>query len=144
VPCAFTIAALIPDVPPVDPAAVDVMESTLRRAAPDLRRLNDTESTIVWQGTMLSRGLAQAIPISVTLYKAARRVRIQPLTHDLAASQFAVLDDGILSALRASVVSRHRPDVERPPRVRGDGEPGADWPAWLPPPGYETRGTRSG
>jgi hypothetical protein len=109
-PCIFCIAALAVAAGTFLPALLDNAETELRKLAPDLKRLVDTESVAQWRGEFgftASEGGRKRAAASVTVYRPSGRTRIQVLTHDLAAADVALLEETIAGAMGARIVSRH-------------------------------------
>lgn len=128
--CTFCIVALKPSTDDVEPFVKETLASPAK--------VLDTETVSLWRGS--SNALERRIPVSITLYKAPRRCRVQVLGHELSTEERTRLEDAVAASLQATVVSRHTPSggqpVPSPLQEAVQGQTGA-WPAWLPPPGFE-------
>lgn len=136
-PCIFCIAAIAIIASAIVPALVDSMGAQLRTASKDLRKVIDTDETVMWSGTFSFTGAdrrTKTAGANVTIYKASKRARIQAATHDLSREDAAALQDTIAKLLGATIVSRHdgrEPglpasalDSERPQKVSEQGRGG--------------------
>jgi hypothetical protein len=132
VSCTFCIVAL--------PPAMENLEPLVKKALalPPPVKVLDTETVSFWRGS--STALGRSVPITITLYKAARRCRIQLISHELSEEERTRLEDAITTTLKATVVSRHAASgahpVPSPLQAAVEHRTGS-WPAWLPPPGFE-------
>lgn len=108
-PCIVCMAALGVAAAIVAPALVDSLDDSLRSAAADLRRVHQSGSVVLWSGTFsfeAGDGRTRQAGANIWLYKAAGRVRIQVLTHELAHDDVHRLQDTIARALDARILSR--------------------------------------
>ena len=137
-PGRFSIAALPIGLGPPQ-SLTGLVARQLRDAADDLNQVIESEAAVMWTGTFAFQAAQVRLraPAKVTLYKASRRVRIQPLSHTSEAEELDALEDAISRLLGATTVSRHDEgktlakdssvDLSTP------SKPGY-WPAWLAPP----------
>jgi hypothetical protein len=109
VPCFFCICAIGIAATLIVPALVDRLDSQLRTAAEDLRKVKETSSMVMWTGTfafVTPAGIRKQAATKVTIYKASKRARIQVLTHELPHDEVHCLQDVIANLLEATVVDR--------------------------------------
>ncbi len=81
----------------------------------------------------------KSVDLTITLYKAARRVRVQTMSHDLSDEERNRLKDAIVHALKGNLVSRHSRSVAQrlPSPLESSAGGRGYWPSWLQPPGFE-------
>lgn len=105
-PCIFCIAVLTLIAGALASEQLDEIESRLEKTAKDrkVRRSVDTGSVAKFELTV--RVASKDVPVSVTVYKDHKRVRLQILTHDLTPEQIAELEDDLARALGADIVDR--------------------------------------
>jgi hypothetical protein len=109
-PCIFCIAAIAVIAATIVPALIDSMTDQLRTSSKDLRKVVDTEETVMWSGTFnftAADRRPKAARANVTVYKGSKRVRIQAATHDISGDDSVALEDAIARLLGATIVSRH-------------------------------------
>lgn len=138
-PCTFSIAALPAAALDTDDPLVASLDDQLQRAAPDLRRIINTDGSVMWTGTFAFQSpdnRAKRARTNVTIYKASKRVRIQPAVHDVSPDEAGALEDLIASLLGATIVSRHQARESsmgvKSHQLREEPPPGW-WKAWIPP-----------
>lgn len=108
-PCILCVAVLGVAAAVVAPALVENLDETLRSAAADLRRVRESSSVVLWTGTfsfVAVDGQVRAAAANVTVYKQAKRARIQVRTHALAHEDVHRLQDRVADLLGATIVSR--------------------------------------
>jgi len=135
--CVFCIVAVLPSSGPDDTRAPT--ESSLGSAGLGLVRALDTESVALWRGRLATGG--PSVAVTVTLYKHARRLRAQIMSHELSDKAQERLEDVIVRAVEGNLVSRHSPSggSHRVPSSLERLVPHGDyWPSWLPPPGFDS------
>jgi hypothetical protein len=116
-----------------------LVASKLGSGGASLTRALDTESVELWRGRLATGG--PPVAVTLTLYKAARRVRAQIMSHELTDEEQGRLEDAIVRAVSGTLVSRHSPSAgaHRVPSSLERLVPRGDyWPSWLPPPGFES------
>ncbi len=130
--CTFCIAALTVADASITPILADGMEKRLSTAARDLRRIIDTDGSVMWTATFFGH-----VSASVTVYKASKRARIQARAHNLSAEEASALEDAMARLLGATIVSRHHapdsPGWAGPPDSAASDPETPWWKAWLPP-----------
>lgn len=98
-------------------AVLDQMRSKLDGLATDgVRETQSTSSTVVLELSVPVPRLAgrrevagkppEAVPVAVTVYKRARRVRVQVLTHDVTRREAEAVEDAVAKALGMTVAHR--------------------------------------
>lgn len=136
--CVFCIVAVPPSSGRDDPGLL--LDSKLGSGGVGLTRALDTESVGLWRGRLAAGG--PPVSVTITLYKHARRVRAQIITHELSNVDQGRLEDAIVRMVNGNLVSRHSPSggSHRVPSSLERLVPHGDyWPSWLPPPGFESQ-----
>lgn len=130
--CTFCIVALQPAMNDVETMVKEAL------ALPPCVKVLDTETVSFWRGS--STAVGRSVPITITLYKAARRCRIQLISHELSEDERTRLEEIITATLKGTLISRHAASgvhrVPSPLQTAVEHRRGS-WPAWLPPPGFE-------
>lgn len=129
-PCIFCLAVLALLAGAVTASWLDVSEERLQgRASGSVTRSRETESVCVWD--FIAAVDDRSTPVTVTVYKDERRVRIQVHSHELDDEQVRRLEDEIAGLLDAEITERagqegldHVDDVEEEtPEAQAAGEP---------------------
>lgn len=104
-PCIFCLAVLALLAGSVTASWLDLSEERLQdRASGPVTRTRQTDSVCVWD---FSASVAEkATPVTVTVYKEEKRVRIQVRSHDLSDEQVKQLEDEIAALLDAEITER--------------------------------------
>jgi hypothetical protein len=110
--CIFCMAALLMIGASLGSVVLAGMEDRLKEVLIDVQRSLDTESTVLWKATVMTKvpdRSPKMVPVAIHLYKQHKRVRIQILTHDLSPAEAEAAEDKVCKALGAKVISRHFP-----------------------------------
>ena len=110
--CIFCMLALTLMTASLNAVMLGSIETRLRKVAKGVQRSVDTESTIVWKGTVelkSSGGQKKQIPVAIHLYKLHKRARVQILTHEITQEEAETAENLICKALEARIISRHFP-----------------------------------
>lgn len=108
-PTTFSMAALHGK---TDPASdiPDRIEQALKNNSFGVVRSVDSAAAVQWRGRFAvdtAGGKARIELVSVTFYRAARRLRIQVVAPDIAIKEIRALEDAVATLLRATIISRH-------------------------------------
>lgn len=104
-PCIFCLAVLALLAGAVTASWLDVSEERLQaRASGPVTRSRETESVCVWDLTAAVDNAST--PVTVTVYKDEKRVRIQVHSHDLTDEQVKRLEDELAALLEAEITER--------------------------------------
>jgi hypothetical protein len=144
-PCIFCLAVFALFAGAVTELVLDQMEAKLAQIAdgPVTRTVDSTSVAVFEAAVTLPGGHGHGIPVTITVYKKHRRIRIQVMTHDLTRAQAEALEDLIARALELTIVDRsdaHDEEkvraafgeeeleaeltaTERSPQARKDAEP---------------------
>ena len=120
-PCIFCIAVFAIFAGAVTTLVLDQLEARLTSiAAGPVSRSVDSASVAKFElsVTIPKSGLpaSRSVPVSVTVYKKHRRIRIQVMTHDLTRAEAEAIEDLIAAALELNIIDRS--DAHDEQRVR--------------------------
>ena len=104
--CMATLRAAIE----ITPAFIDGLQQDLKATSFGITRALDTGSSVQWRGRFAvetSGGKARVESVAITLYRAARRLRIQVIADDITVKEARSLEDALVARLGATLVSRH-------------------------------------
>ena len=110
-PCIFCLAVFAIFAGALTTAVLDQMEAKLATVASEpVVRSVDSASVVTFETAVaipaaLGRR-ARTIPVTVTIYKKHKRVRIQVMTHDLSRAEAEEVEDRIAAALELKIVDR--------------------------------------
>lgn len=105
----FCMAAL-PAPTDITPAFIDGVERDLKSTSFGMTRAVDSTSVVHWRGRFAvetSGGKARVESVAITLYRAARRPRVQVIADDISVKEARSLEDALITRLGATLVSRH-------------------------------------
>jgi hypothetical protein len=107
-PCIFCLAVFALFAGAITEVVLDQLESRLESVASEpVARTADSASVLVLRTAVRLPGAdRRSIPVSVTVYKKHRRIRIQVLTHDITRSEAEAIEDLIASTLELRIVDR--------------------------------------
>jgi hypothetical protein len=106
-PCIFCLAVFALFAGAITEVVLDQMEARLASVASEpVSRTADSASVLVLQTGVRLPGSARSIPVSVTIYKKHRRIRIQVLTHDITRAEAEAIEDLIARTLELRIVDR--------------------------------------
>jgi hypothetical protein len=110
-PCIFCIAVFAIFAGAVTTLVLDQLESRLTSIATGpVSRSVDSASVAKFElsVTVPKSGLraSRSVPVSVTVYKKHRRIRIQVMTHDLTRAEAEAIEDLIAAALELNIIDR--------------------------------------
>ena len=105
-PCIFCLAVFAMFAGAITTAVLDGMESRLASVSREpVRRVVDSASVTRFDTTVASPS-GGPVPVSVTVYKQHKRVRIQVLTHDLTRAEAEAVEDMLARVLELRIVDR--------------------------------------
>ena len=113
-PCIFCLAVFALFAGAITTAVLDRMEEKLASVASGpIARSVDSESVAKFDTVVnvppvpgAAGPAGRPIPVSVTVYKKHRRVRIQVMTHDLSRSEAEAIENIVATALELTIVDR--------------------------------------
>jgi hypothetical protein len=118
-PCIFCIAVFAALAGQVTAAVVDQLNERLQRKAKGpVRRTSDTES--VTKMELVVEAAGKDVPVAVTVFKPAKRVRIQVLDHSLSREEAEKLQNQLADVMDLRVVERSDPESEAKVREAHD------------------------
>lgn len=105
-PCIFCLAIFAMFAGAITTAVLDAMESKLAAVSREpVRRVVDSASVTRFDTTVSSPS-GRPVPVSITVYKQHKRVRIQVLTHDLSRAEAEAVEDMLARVLELRIVDR--------------------------------------
>ena len=118
-PCIFCIAVFTALAGQVTAAVVDQINDRLQKKAKGpVRKTTDTES--VTKLELVVEAAGKDVPVAVTVFKPAKRVRIQVLNHSLSREDAEKLQNQLADMLDLRVVERSDPESEAKVREAHD------------------------
>jgi len=118
-PCIFCIAVFTALAGQVTAAVIDQINDRLRKKAKGpVRKTTDTES--VTKMELVVEAAGKDVPVAVTVFKPAKRVRIQVLDHSLGREDAEKLQNQLADLLDLRVVERSDPESEAKVREAHD------------------------
>lgn len=107
-PCIFCIAVFALFAGAVTGVVVDQMEARLASVATEpVRRTVDSESAVAFETSVAVPGAPnRVVPVTVTVYKKHRRVRIQVRTHAVTRAEAEAVEDLLARVLELTIVDR--------------------------------------
>jgi len=121
-PCIFCIAVFAMIAGAVTTAVLDELQGKLDTvASTPVRRTVDSGSVAKYEFDVAPRKSAPAVPVTLTVFKAHKRVRLQVLTHALPREQVQALEDRVAAAAGLTIVDRSTAEDEAPVREVLDG-----------------------
>jgi hypothetical protein len=107
-PCIFCLAVFALFAGAVTTVVLDQMEARLASVATGpVSRTVDSESAAVFETSVRVPGRGdRSVPVTVTVYKKHKRIRIQVMTHDLTRAEAESVEDLVAQALELRIVSR--------------------------------------
>ena len=111
-PAAYSMAVLQRHADP-DLDTPHRLEQALKSNSFGVTRSVDSAATVQWRGRFACEaagGKARVELVSITLYKAARRLRLQVVASDITVKEIRALEDAIAALLHAKIITRHLAD----------------------------------
>ena len=108
-PTPFSMAT-IPGKIQTDSDVPDRIEQALKSNSFGVTRGVDSSAAVQWRGRFAveaAGGKARVELVSVTYYRAARRLRLQVVASDITVKEIRALEDAIAALLHATIISRH-------------------------------------
>ncbi|MBK6870476.1 MAG: hypothetical protein IPJ14_11460 [Kineosporiaceae bacterium] len=107
-PCIFCLAVFAVFAGAISTAVLDQMEARIASVATEpVRRVVDSESATSFETAVaLPNAPGKAIPVTVTVYKKHRRVRIQVRTHAVSREEAEAVENLLAHVLELTIVDR--------------------------------------